>query len=174
MNPLSRKGLIAALAMGMLTFVALACSSSESDEPVRDDSPAVVETAPSPRPEPTSPPTAEPSPGPTEIPAASSESQSASGDPWGDDPNSDPFRVTSVVENGRRLEIMSILPKDAIRAVFSPNFLTIEEGMTQYRDTDLVIGVSIGGESRAYNVAYLSGHEIVNDVVGGKPIAVTW
>ena len=37
-----------------------------------------------------------------------------------------------------------------------------------------VIGVSIGGESVAYSVAYLSSREIVNDTVGGKPIVVTW
>jgi len=37
-----------------------------------------------------------------------------------------------------------------------------------------VIGVEIGGEARAYGTAFLSGHEVVNDVVGGRPIAVTW
>ena len=33
---------------------------------------------------------------------------------------------------------------------------------------------SIEGDARAYSVPLLSRHEIVNDVVGGKPIAVTW
>ena len=37
-----------------------------------------------------------------------------------------------------------------------------------------VIGVNINGESRAYPIPYLSAHEIVNDVVGGQPIAATW
>ena len=59
-------------------------------------------------------------------------------------------------------------------AIFSPNFYTPKEAEHQYRETDLVIGVSIGDEHRAYHVAYLSAHEIVNDVVGGRPIAVTW
>ena len=104
-------------------------------------------------------------------PAASSESE-ARGDPRDD--GQDPFEVTSIVENGRRYEVKTILSKDAIPAIFSPSFFTPEEAVNQYRDTDPVIGVSIGGEHRAYNVAYLSGHEIVNDVVGGKPIAVTW
>ena len=140
------KMLIAGLAVGMLAVVAVACGSMETDEPA---SPAE----------------------PTEKPAASSESQ-GQGDPWDED--QDPFEVTSIVENGRRYEIKTVLSKDAIPAIFSPNFFTPEEAVNQYRDTDPVIGVSIGGEHRAYNVAYLSGHEIVNDVVGGKPIAVTW
>lgn len=39
---------------------------------------------------------------------------------------------------------------------------------------DRVIGVSLGGEARAYPVRVLEWHEIVNDEVGGLPIAVTW
>ena len=34
--------------------------------------------------------------------------------------------------------------------------------------------MSIAGESRAYPVSILSRHEIVNDKLGGVPIAVTW
>ncbi len=41
-------------------------------------------------------------------------------------------------------------------------------------DTDLVVGLLIGGESRAYPVRLLSLHEVVNDRVGGNAIAVTW
>lgn len=40
--------------------------------------------------------------------------------------------------------------------------------------TDRVIGVSIGGESRAYPLRLMRWHEVVNDVVGGEPIAVTY
>jgi len=39
---------------------------------------------------------------------------------------------------------------------------------------DRVIGVSIGGESRAYPLRLMRWHEVVNDVVGGEPIAVTY
>ena len=42
------------------------------------------------------------------------------------------------------------------------------------RPEELVIGLSINGDSRAYPINILSRHEIVNDVVGGKPVAVTW
>ena len=39
---------------------------------------------------------------------------------------------------------------------------------------ELVLGLSINGDSRAYSVPMLSSHEIVNDTVGGRKIAVTW
>jgi hypothetical protein len=39
---------------------------------------------------------------------------------------------------------------------------------------DRVVGVVIGGEARAYPVPLLEAHEIVNDVLGGVPIAVSF
>lgn len=39
---------------------------------------------------------------------------------------------------------------------------------------DRVVGVVINGEARAYPVRVLNWHEVVNDVVGGVPIAVTY
>ena len=108
---------------------------------------------------------------PADTPAPSSDADPAR-DPWSED--SDAFDATSIMERGKRYEITSVLPKDAIPAIFDPDFLPADTANLQYRDTDLVIGVSIDGDHRAYHVAYLSAREIVNDVVGGKPIAVTW
>ncbi len=34
--------------------------------------------------------------------------------------------------------------------------------------------MEIDGDARAYSVQLLSRHETVNDVVGGKPVEVTW
>lgn len=39
---------------------------------------------------------------------------------------------------------------------------------------ETVLGVSINGDHRAYPLNMLSRHEIVNDTVGGVPVAVTW
>jgi hypothetical protein len=39
---------------------------------------------------------------------------------------------------------------------------------------DRVIGVTINGESRAYQLKLLQWHEVCNDVLGGMPIAVTY
>ena len=70
-------------------------------------------------------------------------------------------------------DIQTILPKDAIEAIVNPSFEQAEDA-TWLADSDSVIGVSINGDARAYPVAILSGREIVNDTVGGTPIAVTW
>ena len=72
------------------------------------------------------------------------------------------------------LEIVEILDRDGIPAIFEPRFLGSSEGSSQMEDTEMVIGLEIDGDARAYSVPYLSRHEIVNDVVGGKPVAVTW
>ena len=77
-------------------------------------------------------------------------------------------------EEGRKLKIITLLPKDGIAAIFDSTFVNAEEASSQLAPDDLVIGVSIGGEHRAYGVAFLSSHEVVNDTLGGRPITVTW
>ncbi len=72
------------------------------------------------------------------------------------------------------LEIVTLLPPDAIPAINNPRIVSAEVAAEQLGPTDLVIGVSIEGEHRAYGAAFLSGHEIVNDMLGGRAIAVTW
>ena len=72
------------------------------------------------------------------------------------------------------LEIVTVLPPDAIPAIDDPAIVSAAVADEQLRANDLVIGVSIGGEHRAYGAAFLSAHEIVNDMLGGRAIAVTW
>ena len=74
----------------------------------------------------------------------------------------------------RELEIIDILPKDGIPSVDNPEFLDAVEASTQIGQQDIVIGVSLNGEHKAYPTAFLSSHEIVNDTVGGVPVAITW
>lgn len=75
----------------------------------------------------------------------------------------------------RDLDIVTLLPPDAIPAIDNPIFFeTTEEADAVYSDGEYVLGVEIEGDARAYSVPLLSSHEIVNDTVGGKPIAVTW
>lgn len=42
--------------------------------------------------------------------------------------------------------------------------------------SELVLGVTVGDEARAYPINMLTGpdREILNDALGGKPIAATW
>ena len=71
-------------------------------------------------------------------------------------------------------EMVTLLSPDAIPSIDNPTFVEGAEADEQYAPDELVLGVEIDGDARAYSIPFLSGHEIVNDVVGGEPIAVTW
>ena len=82
--------------------------------------------------------------------------------------------VDAVTGETRELEIVTLLPRDAISAITRPRFLTPEQAQRWMSPSERVIGVEIDGEAKAYPINLLSRHEIVDDVVGGKPVAVTW
>ena len=64
------------------------------------------------------------------------------------------------------------LPRDAIHPLYQPQFIP---GKPASLDPgELVMGVEINGESKAYPVGPLSWKEMVNDEVGGVPVLVTW
>ena len=71
-------------------------------------------------------------------------------------------------------DIVTLLPKDAIPSIDRPRFYSVQEADAEYEPDEVVIGVEFSGDARAYPVGLLSSHEIVNDTVGGRPIAVTW
>ena len=75
---------------------------------------------------------------------------------------------------GRELELVTILGYDSIPAILDPVFVSTTEAMDWMEPDEQVLGLSINGEHRAYSVRMLSRHEVVNDVVGGLPVAVTW
>ena len=76
--------------------------------------------------------------------------------------------------SAKELEIVTLLPKDAIPAIDNPRLYPAGEADQEYEPQELVLGVSINGEHRAYSTSLLNGHEVVNDTLGGEPIAVTW
>ena len=61
-------------------------------------------------------------------------------------------------------------PKDAIPAIWKPEAVAAAEA-TWVKPGDRVLGVVVGKEARAYPLNILEVHEMVNDVLGGKPIA---
>ena len=79
-----------------------------------------------------------------------------------------------VAATGQELEIVTLLGFDAIPAILDPEFVTASEAEASMDRDEQVLGLSINGEHRAYSIRMLSRHEIVNDVVGGVPVAVTW
>ena len=64
-------------------------------------------------------------------------------------------------------------PKDGIPSIDDPKFMVADEAEF-VSDTDVVIGLEIDGDARAYPLFIMVWHEIVNDIVGGTPVAVTY
>jgi hypothetical protein len=64
-------------------------------------------------------------------------------------------------------------PKDGIPSIDRPVFVASAEARG-VGDTEPVISLEIGGDRRAYPLQILIWHEIVNDIVGGVPVAVTY
>jgi hypothetical protein len=69
--------------------------------------------------------------------------------------------------------VHAILRPDAIPSIDQPQFVRASEA-TFMRDDEPVVGVIANGVAKAYSTWYLDHHEIVNDTVAGKPVAVTW
>ncbi len=63
-------------------------------------------------------------------------------------------------------------PKDGIPSIDDPRFVPVAEADLPANEP--VIGLVIDGDARAYPLRILIWHEIVNDVVGGVPVAVTF
>ena len=65
-------------------------------------------------------------------------------------------------------------PKDGIPSIDDPKFISVVEADQWLADTEPVQMVDIDGDARAYPLQILIWHEIVNDVIGDRPIAVTY
>ncbi|MDA1053388.1 MAG: DUF3179 domain-containing (seleno)protein [Planctomycetota bacterium] len=48
------------------------------------------------------------------------------------------------------------------------------KGAIDLQDAELVVGVVVKGQPRAYPVQLIFMHEVLNDQIGGEPICVTW
>jgi hypothetical protein len=65
-------------------------------------------------------------------------------------------------------------PKDGIPSIDDPRFVSVEEADRFLDPREPVAVVDLGGEVRAYPIQILVWHEIVNDEIGGEPVAVTY
>ncbi len=85
-------------------------------------------------------------------------------------------------------ELQFGIGKDRIPSIDDPLFVKPDDkrllnyGSSPYRSEDRaktvddirIIGYAQGGDVRAYPIALLDRHELVNDRIGGKPVAVGW
>jgi len=65
-----------------------------------------------------------------------------------------------------------LLGRDHIVPIYEP--LIISPSETPTTPEELVMGVVLNGEARAYPVGQMRSREIANDELGGIPILVTW
>ena len=64
-------------------------------------------------------------------------------------------------------------PRDGIPALQQPAFIAADQpGAPQPQQR--VLGLTINGDARAYPIAILNWHELVNDQVGGQPVLISY
>jgi hypothetical protein len=71
-------------------------------------------------------------------------------------------------------EVTDVIPKDRIPAIDAPTFVTTEAADAWLAPKEPVLIIQIGDETRLYPIQILIWHEIVNDTVGGVPVAATY
>jgi len=147
-----------------------ACSSATTgtDEPGASiPSPGAATVSPTPTASPAVPSAA---PTPTELPQIPAS-------PWEEGPSAldlptpDDLVETAIIES---TDFMSGgPPPDGIPSIDAPRFVKARS-VTTLTDTEPVLSLEVGGETRAYPVRILIWHEIVNDTIDGVPVAVTY
>ena len=65
-------------------------------------------------------------------------------------------------------------PKDGIPAIDRPKFVSVSDADDWLSPREPVVLVVQGNEAKAYPLQILLWHEIVNDIVHGRPVAVTY
>jgi hypothetical protein len=67
-----------------------------------------------------------------------------------------------------------LLPFDGIRPIYDPEFARQEAVQELLEQDELIIGISLGDEAKAYPISVLRFREMVNDEMAGIPTLVTW
>ncbi len=94
------------------------------------------------------------------------------------DPDFDRFlRPEYLTRDAARIRVEEItwggVVKDGIPALDNPAMIA-GAGAVYLRADDLVFGVSINGDLRAYPLRIMGWHEMFNDVIGGVPVALAY
>ncbi len=65
-------------------------------------------------------------------------------------------------------------PRDGIPPIDNPKYIDVSDPPSYMMANEPVISVEINGDARAFPLAILISHEIVNDEIGGVPVTVTY
>ena len=69
-----------------------------------------------------------------------------------------------------------VVARDNFPVFDDPKMVGVEqaEKLRFVQGRDLIIGIAHKGEAKAYPVPIMGVHELGNDTIGGKPVAVSW
>ena len=65
-------------------------------------------------------------------------------------------------------------PKDGIPSIDNPKFVPLDEADQWIEDNELVLGITYKGIKRVYPLQIMVWHEIVNDIIAGDPLLITY
>ncbi len=88
--------------------------------------------------------------------------------------NPQPDLLAVDIQSDLGFNMLGGLPRDAITPVYNPKFITPDEVGESLVADELVMGLNIDGDARAYPVGIMRFREMVNDEVGGVPLLITW
>ncbi|MBB6459990.1 DUF3179 domain-containing (seleno)protein [Flammeovirga kamogawensis] len=71
-------------------------------------------------------------------------------------------------------EFEALTPRSAFQSIDNPRFYNEETSKEYYDANENVVVVSAGREYKAYPLEFLIFHQVINDRIGGVPIAVTY
>jgi hypothetical protein len=70
--------------------------------------------------------------------------------------------------------ILTALPVDAIPGIDNPMYVSVAEAVRFMRPDKPVLGLADGADAKVYSAWQLNHHDIVNDTMGNRAVAVTW
>ena len=88
----------------------------------------------------------------------------------------DPTPETQTSENKEQIfipnRITAVRESSSFPSLNNPEFISADEATLD--DNDLVMGLSSGGETKAYPLRMMTFHHVANDTIGGQPVAITY
>ncbi|MDP8923350.1 MAG: DUF3179 domain-containing protein [Chloroflexota bacterium] len=146
-----------------LGFALVACAAGVAATPAGPTPAAEVSAPPAVRP--SAPPATQPTTGTSsETPALAEARFSRSG--WKTDFSRHTVPLSEIQSGGP--------PRDGIPPIDQPTFVAPDVASAWLTDPEPVVVYEESGDARAYPLQILIWHEIVNDSVGGRPVAITF
>lgn len=68
----------------------------------------------------------------------------------------------------------TLMEPGGIPAIFQPEFIPLKQADSLYHPDEPLIVVTDGTTTKGYSAWHLDEHEVVNDYLGKRAIAVTW